>query len=399
MNNEVKQSSYQLALICIENKDITNALKNLNTAIEIEPNNVEVLNSLALCYFILGDFDEAEKRWYEVLKIDATNNEAKASLDHLLSPAFSFWIKRYHSVLKEIEKRNYDVAIKELKKLMEENDTIIGVYQLLGLCYLAKGDKKYAVKIWRKGLAIDKSNPQLIDYLNLQSNITELPIENLNTSINIKPKENMKNKWGWAVAGVLIIAVLVQGTVAINNNRSYTEDLSKMEVKIKQLSDIVEQQKNEIALTVASFNNVNSIEIEEDYSDTLAGSNYDVNYENHYYNTGYNAYLSKDYKNAISNLSVVVAMNTNSYINREAAYYLARSYYLNGELAQAEKYYKQYLEQFPNTNYYDDSLFFLGCVYYKLDRIDDAKRVFEQLEDFNPTSGYLTTNMYKNVMN
>ena len=55
----------------------------------------------------------------------------------------------------------------------------------------------------------------------------------------------------------------------------------------------------------------------------------------------------RDWKNAASNLGVVVSMQTGSYLNREALYHLARTYYLQEDYDQAEKYYLLYLDRFP----------------------------------------------------
>ena len=45
-----------------------------------------------------------------------------------------------------------------------ERDGFVSLYQLLGLCYLANGDRVRAQQAWNKGLAIDSSNEKLLGY-------------------------------------------------------------------------------------------------------------------------------------------------------------------------------------------------------------------------------------------
>ena len=130
----------------------------------------------------------------------------------------------------------------------------------------------------------------------------------------------------------------------------------------------------------------------------MEGSHYDVEQEEHYYLAGYQAYQAKDWKNAASNLGVVVSMQTGSYLNREALYYLARTYYLQEDYDQAEKYYLLYLDRFPASNYFDDSLFYLACTYYFSDRSQQAQEVLQQLEEWDPNSGYLSSSLYRTMI-
>jgi len=94
----------------------------------------------------------------------------------------------------------------------------------------------------------------------------------------------------------------------------------------------------------------------------------------------------------------VVAMQTHSYLNREALYYLARINYLNMDYKNAEKYYLKYLKEFPDSNYYDDSLFYLGCVYHFLGKGDRSVKIFQRLKELEPRSGYVHTELFQEVM-
>ena len=57
---------------------------------------------------------------------------------------------------------NFDLAITELKKALRENSRCIPAYILLGDVCLKTGDKKEALKVWRKGYSSTKSTTCLV---------------------------------------------------------------------------------------------------------------------------------------------------------------------------------------------------------------------------------------------
>ncbi len=65
-----------------------------------------------------------------------------------------------------------------------------------------------------------------------------------------------------------------------------------------------------------------------------------------YYNTGYEAYKSDDYATAIANLSKAYQYNSGD-VN--TLYYLANSYYANGDIDKAKESYDLVVNNFPNT--------------------------------------------------
>ena len=123
------------------------------------------------------------------------------------------------------------------------------------------------------------------------------------------------------------------------------------------------QDKEEVAEVVS----VQAKEI-EDVKEELSseGSAYDIEQEKHYYKTGYQACLSKeDWKAAISNLrNTIVSIGSGSYIHQEALYYLALTYYVSNDYDNGLHYFEQYLVEFADTNYTDESLYYLGCAHY-----------------------------------
>jgi tetratricopeptide (TPR) repeat protein len=377
-----------------EENDVTTALNMLLDAVESNSRNVDIISLIASCYYTLGEFERAEACWEKIIELDSTNASVLSSLENFQSPSFQFWLKRYNEALGLVENKNYDNAKELFRLLLEEDDRFVRLYQLLGLCYLACGEHEDAEKIWTKGLKLDTSNPALSNYLSGQKKKEkEEPVENKSIK---KPKE--LNKVFWAAAGLLLVAVLIQSVVMVNSNRISSKTIKDMQNQIGLLSQQVDEQEELKTVTAASDNNVEE-EINENDENSMSGSQYDINQENHYFTEGYNAYKKSDWKKAINNLSVVVAMNTRSYLNREALYYLARIYYMNKDYEIAEEYYLKYLGEYPNSNYYDDSLYDLGCLYYYSGDNDQAVKTFQRLKELEPVSVYIYTELFKKVMN
>ena len=368
--------------------DISGALDMLVKAYQVWPDNSLVLNMTGRCYQILGEFERAERCWQESLQIDPDNDVAESNLNALQQPAFRSWQKRYNQALATVEKKRFSEARGMLRQLMEEHDEFVSLYKVLGLSCLAEGDRDEAHRIWRKGLELDRSNSSLQEYLALPERRSIKFIKEEETP---KPTSRpfFTRRRLLILTGILCLALLMQTNTLLNNYRQSAATTASLQQRIQQLTALVEEQKEPSIETVAPAT------VEEL---SMEGSHYDLEQEAHYYQAGYNAYQSKDWKNAASNLGVVVSMQTGSYLNREGLYYLARTYYLQQDYDQAEKYYLLYLEKFPESNYFDDSLYYLACTYHFTDRSQQAQQVLQQLKEWDPHSGYLSSSLYHTMI-
>lgn len=372
----------------LQQHDVGGALDILVKAYQVWPDNCLILNMSGRCYQILGEFERAERCWQEALKIDPDNDVAESNLSTLQQPAFRSWQKRYKMALTTLEKKRFAEARGMLRQLMEEHDEFVSLYKVLGLSCLAEGDRDEAHRIWRKGLELDINNSSLQEYLAMPER----------RSIKfIKEEEPPKPLFHTVftrrrlliLTGLLCLALVMQTGIVLNSHRQNVATTTNLQQRIQQLTALVEQPQEPPDETVSAA------AVEEL---SMEGSHYDVEQEEHYYLAGYQAYQAKDWKNAASNLGVVVSMQTGSYLNREALYYLARTYYLQEDYDQAEKYYLLYLDRFPASNYFDDSLFYLACTYYFSDRSQQAQEVLQQLEEWDPNSGYLSSSLYRTMI-
>lgn len=405
--NNIKQveTLIEAALVKMHDHNISAALEDLLQAVEIEPENVKIINLIASCYFIQGEFDRARACWELVLRLDEANRDATMRLRTSATPAFQAWLKRYREVLARMESRSYQQAVKELRQLMEENDGFVSLYELLGLCYLALSEVEKAQKVWQKGLELDQSNKSLLGYL--ESRKEKKAVARQQVSASNKEVAAVMEKRGsryygltWAAAGILCLALLMSTSYYIDQKQVNALKTQNIQKKIMSAGQGI-KKTGDVATAMAPVNT--NLEFSANASGEgiterpQQDGQVDPN-EELYYNKGLAAYLKADWKSATTNLGKVVAMQSGSYLNREALYYLARTQYLDGELDEAREYYLKYLKEFPNSNYYDDSMYYLGAVYHRSGNDKAARKVFKELQQLEPESGYLSTSLFKQIM-
>ncbi len=398
----------QAAIEKMQSRDLSGALELLLEAVDKEPDNVRLINLMAACYYYLGEFDRAEACWLEVLKTDPHNSASKNHLSRFKTPTFQSWLKKYRRAMHCLEQKNYRMALSALREVMEENDGFVSVYQCLGLCYMASSDPEQARIVWKRGLMLDCSNEALLRYLNSPSSSSLETTAEAVPQIYLSGKEDKTGKVRWlilkrpeprtiaAVAGVLCMALILQGGLMIHNSHSSKEAMTEMQNRLSQMSHQLEETGS--SGTDRTETPVMSEEMNFGDSDSAEGSNYDLEREKDYYRIGYQAYKDADLDKAVQNLSTVVAINSGDYINREALYYLARTYYLKTDFTEAERYYLKYIDEFPGTNYHDDSLFYLAVIYYNDGETSKALQSLQEMKRVSPDSGYESSEFYQKIM-
>lgn len=377
---------YESAVGNLRQHNITRTVEFLLQARELKEDTVQIDTLLGSCYMVLGEYEKAVACWQHILTINPNHKSAHQNLELYNRPSNQIWIKKYKQAVAEVEKKNYHIAGDMLKSLLLEQDGHVALYQLLGLCCLAEGNRDEAIKMWQRGLELDRSNTALHDYMESLPSIRKIDIIPANSGED-KEKKGRRTRLVWAASGVLLVFLAVPAVFYINQITDSEYSGTRITKQNEQTVIAPSKEIKPDSMPDQSITNLSP-----------AGSDYDVEKEEQYYYGGRKAYLSRDWKNAVDNYSMVVGMATGSYLNREALYYLARTNYLRGELGQAEQYYIKYLKEFSGTAYHDDSLFFLGCIYSRQNNLPRAQEVFRQLRNIAPDSGYLSSDLYRKVM-
>ncbi|MGI6469649.1 MAG: tetratricopeptide repeat protein [Syntrophomonadaceae bacterium] len=384
----------ELAAAKMEAHEISAALAVLND--HADEADVKWLEMAGECCFLLGDFEQAVTWWEQARESKTASSAVLKRLAEVKKPSFQFWIKRFDEAIDQMERKNYAAALDILQELKLERDGFVSLYQLLGLCYLANGDRVRAQQAWNKGLAIDSSNEKLLGYLAATTSFERSTLPQAPESFRFGSKQKKDRKPWQLIAGAACLMLLLGGVAWYNNA---LPAFSRQQVKVPAEGlfgneDISPAAQVEQEMAAAKLSGPPAVG-----EDEMGGSFYDQEQERFYYEKGLNAYLRSDFKTAANNLGMVVAMGSQDYLHREAQYYLARIAFLQKDYQRAERLYNDYLNLFPNSNYYDDSLFYLGWVYYEMGQVDKTRECFQRLKDLEQPVGYQTTALYQRIMN
>lgn len=405
-NADIESSSVSMseqAAAKLLQHDISKAYEILVEAMKTDHENIRILNLIARCYFSWGDFTRAEFCWRKVLELDSGNAEASLCLEDLRDPSFQSWLNRYYDALKQVESRNYKEARDSLWELLQEKDCFVGLYQLSGLCYLAEADRYTARSVWSKGLEWDISNKALLNYLNIYR-------EDIPDRVEFEKADKKWIHWPilprgkatWVISGLVCTVLLAQGiNYLLGQKGNGFEKAVTSGQEAKYLEEKLEKGNSAQMVMAEKLEIGQGAELAVENlgaENTAAGAGYDSEQEKCHYYEGYRAYLAGNYKKAAKSLSMVVSMQSKTYLHREALYYLARVYYINSDYKNAEKYFLDYIRDFPLSNYYDESLFYLACIYSQENQAEKARQALETLRDSVPDSGYLSSKTARTIL-
>ncbi len=156
-----------------QNDDIEGAILEFKTALQLDPFNVNVHNSLGVCYGVLGQLAKAQEAFATSSRLDPKEtmaiynnglvhllqNNSKRALEHFLE-AYSldkdvfeipFQIGKQH-----LEMGHHNEAAEFLEKAIQLNPMAAVAYRLLGQCHACAEREKDAIKAYKNAV---KYNP------------------------------------------------------------------------------------------------------------------------------------------------------------------------------------------------------------------------------------------------
>ena len=168
----VKMSNayYNIALKKASIRDLTGAIDYLKRSIHMYKNNTSARNLLGLVLFEMGDVVEALAEWVVSKNIDPLNNPADRFInavqkDEAGLEIINQTIKKYNLALNYATQGSDDLAIIQLKKVLNTNPKFLRGHQLLALLFIKNKDYENARKALKKSLKIDATNTKSLTYL------------------------------------------------------------------------------------------------------------------------------------------------------------------------------------------------------------------------------------------
>jgi Flp pilus assembly protein TadD len=167
---------------CFERGDTEAAIREFQRALALDPANVNVRNSLGVCYAVLGDYEEARQQFAAAVSLDGREYMAiynmglvhwllgrkEAALDHLLHA--SALRGDVFEILFQIGKLQLDLnqphaARENLEHAGRLRTKSGGLHRYLGDCYAALDLPEKAIAAYKKAIKFNASDPAALSAL------------------------------------------------------------------------------------------------------------------------------------------------------------------------------------------------------------------------------------------
>ncbi len=259
----VSNSYYNKGLERAKIRDLSGAADMLSKSLQFNKCNTQARNLLGLVYFELGEIVSALSQWvlskyFQPEKNRADYYMAKVQKNQTRLDAINHTIKKYNSALSAATVGNYDLAVIQLKKVMQQNPKFVRAGQLLALLYIHQGSYYDASKVLKNIRKVDVNNTTTLRYM---KELREHAVVKENRAETKKQKETLQNvtpvgtyqeeKRSFMpvvyvilgiIVGILVCFVLIRPT--LQNNKAGGEDKKQIETLQTQVDSYEKEQEN-----------------------------------------------------------------------------------------------------------------------------------------------------------
>jgi len=216
-----------------QNGDIDGAIEEFKTALLLDPSDVNVHNSLGVCYGILSDYDNALKEFQEAVRLDP--NEVMA---------------RYNSGLINMLTGDTEKALQNFLEAGEKEDDTFEITFQTGNVYLKMGKPEKAKKFLEKAVTLDSESGPAFRLLGECYNAMDMT-DNAIFAYKKALRQNPNDAESLSALGYLfdllgenpeITTILCQQSIDIApENGLFRHRLGNLYLKRNQLEDALEQ--------------------------------------------------------------------------------------------------------------------------------------------------------------
>ncbi|MBQ9012670.1 MAG: tetratricopeptide repeat protein [Bacilli bacterium] len=367
----ISYKHYNKALDYINDNKISLAKEELEKAISIYGKDIDILNLIGLCEYMLCDFSKAYIYWMESIKYNDVDNKAIEYVNYLRTYEFKDLIKKYNAGLDYLQNKDYKKAIEVFENIINEYEDLVEPYEILFICNNNLNDKENANKYAENLNEIDKDNISNYEYLKLFNNEYKC--------------RNKKSKKTTLISTIAIVGLLFESSLLYSFYKKYENEQSKnieVEEKLQIINNNYELLVEDIEKQKYESKELKDI-LKLDSSES----------KKRIFNNAVNFYKNEDYKNAINGFECVVNnLDENEYIKSESIYFLAVSNEKIKDNDKSKKYYEEYINNYINYNFYDDALYNYGIILYKENNLEEAKEVLNKLKYECPESMFINSN-------
>ena len=403
---------YNIGLEKAKVRDLSGAITALRKSLELNKRNTNARNLLGLIYFEIGDTVAALTEWVISRHFKPDENDADKYINAVQDnptrlDALNQAIKRYNNALTFARQGSEDLAIIQLKRVLQLNPHFIRAYQLLALLYIKMGETEKAKKCLLKASRIDVSNTTTLKYMKELEQQPALVREGASVSAGdsstVMPvstyKEEKPNVMafvnlivgviiGLAVTVILIVPSIKRKNVAGNNQDyvDYNAGLAALEekdaaiAKLQEENSDLQQKINELQAEL------DSIEIPEENPnlyDTLfqASSLYMDELSKRERDRDYTQIAQILRTTDTSQYESEEAMQLINRLKQEIFPLVSEEHYEKGYKLYSEYKYEEALDELFLAYDYDptnvDAIYFIARTYHRLEDYESARTYYE----------------------
>ncbi len=435
----LSNSFYNLALSQAKVRDLSGAIVSLKQSLQFNKLNTSARNLLGLIYYEEGEIVAALSEWVLSKHYQDKDNDAEEYIREVQSnpnklDTYNQTIKKYNTALQAAKHGDDDMAIIQLKKVVNLNPNFIRASQLLALLYMKterRDNRARAYRLMRAAHKIDVTNTTTIRYLKELSDMknkssdpvvkavekeqenakkaSKLPSVEMDAYKTITPyKEERPSVMPFVniIIGVIIgLAVMyflviphMRATLASNANKNFKQysenqaasdsDLSTLKDQNKSLQSQVEELQSKIKdLQGGDPTQVSGV---QEVYDALIGA-----YDDYQKNKKADA-ADKLVKINADRLTSDVAKSYYDKI-KKATYATATKKYFeegrdayNGTGSYSKRDYDKSIKLLEKSLSFDenntDAIYFLGRCYQQKSDVEKAKSYYNKIVDNYPDS-------------
>ena len=163
-------SYYNRGLEMAKERNLSGAAIFLKRALQFNKYHTDARNLLGLIFYEMGETSDALIQWVISINLQPDGNRADYYLDEVQRKPgqleiASQMVKKFNQALFYAQNDSDDLAVLQLKRIVDEKPNFVKAHLLLALLYMEHGDYTKAGKSLFKVLQIDNNNEKATRYM------------------------------------------------------------------------------------------------------------------------------------------------------------------------------------------------------------------------------------------
>ncbi len=361
---KLSDALFRLAYSEYSKENIASSIEYLEDSIFYLSSNIKARELLMKTYYETGQISKALEQAEEIKKYEPENGDIEWFFKQYQQAeihgkeAYELYVTGYRAY----SNKKWQEAIKLLSQSIKVNEDFKEAHYFLGLSYYQYGDLENSIKYLEDTIRLDPFDNNARIYLNKAIEEREFGREAV-WIFNQGYKHYVYGEYEDA---------LIKFKESAQKNPNYEKTrifLMRTYFHLNQMDDYLKEREK------------------------IGGNSlFSIDWEKEYYQLSYNYYSLGDYNAALDRLKEVLDVNPD-YL--EARFLIAETLYQLGKYNESNQHYKYIINNYLDSEYYQNALLGSGWCSYLLEDYSDAEIVLELLVKNYPRSTLYLEGVYK----